>query len=114
MGLVFMFAGALFAFGRNGIVIDRTDSVIRKWNGLFSFRFVTDTFPLEDFSRFAIEQRGPFSYVVIVQGGNTTITLLSSHSYSVARDQADKIGAFIPLECDDEVQETSSDGLPRM
>ena len=113
-GIAFMLAGAFFAVGRSGIVIDSTNSVIRKWNGLSSFRFVTDTFPLDDFSRFAVEQRGPDDYVVILQGGNTTVTLLSSSSYSEVREQAEKIGAFVPLECHDEVQETSSDGLRRM
>lgn len=113
-GIGFMLAGAFFAVGRSGIVIDSTNSVIRKWNGLSSFRFVTDTFPLDDFSRFAVEQRGPDDYVVILQGGNTTVTLLSSSSYSEVREQAEKIGAFVPLECHDEVQETSSDGLRRM
>jgi DNA segregation ATPase FtsK/SpoIIIE-like protein len=109
-GLAFMFAGALFAFGKSGIVIDKTESVIRRWNGLSSFRFVSDTFPLKDFSRFAIEQRDRNNYVVIIQGGNTTITLLSAQSHAVACEQAEQIGAFVPLECDDEVQPPSSVG----
>jgi hypothetical protein len=110
VGLAFMFAGTLFAFGRSGIVIDRTDGVIRKWSGLSFWKFVTNTFPIENISRFAIEQQGPFTYVVLVQGGNTTIPLLTSHSYSVAREHADKIGAFLPIDCDDEVQTPPSDG----
>ena len=109
-GLAFMFAGVLFAFGRNGIVIDKTDGVVRRWNGLASFRFTSDTFPLENFSRFAIEQHGKDNYVVIIQGGNTTLTLLSVHSHAVAREQAEQIGAFVQLDCDDEVQPFSSVG----
>lgn len=105
-GLAFMLAGALFAFGRTGIEIDGTNRVVKTWNGLAGFRFVSNTLPFEDFSRFAIERRDRNNYVVIIQGGNTTITLLSASSHAVAREQAEKIGAFLPFDCDDEVQET--------
>jgi hypothetical protein len=109
LGVAFMSAGALFAFGKNGIVIDSSECVIREWNGLSSLKFVTDTFPFDEFSRFALEQQGPHTYVVIVQGGNTTVTLLSSHSYAVAREHADKIAAFLPFDCHDEVQDGTGD-----
>lgn len=106
IGLAFMLAGTLFAFGKNGIVVDRSDGVIRKWNGLSSFRFVTDTISFDDLSRFAIEQQGPHTYAVMIQGGTTSLTLFASYSYSTAREHAEKVGAFLPLECHDEVEST--------
>jgi hypothetical protein len=104
IGLAFMLAGMLFAFSKNGIVIDRSDAVINKWNGLSLFRFVTDAIPFSDLSRFALEQQGTHTYSVIVQGGTTTLTLLTSHSYATAREHADKIGSILPLELHDEVE----------
>jgi hypothetical protein len=106
IGLAFMLVGMLFAFSKNGIVIDSSDAVISKWNGLSLFRFVTDTIPFTDISRFAIEQQGTHTYAVVVQGGTTEVTLLTSHSYQTAREHAEKIGVLLPLELHDEVEST--------
>lgn len=106
IGLAFMLAGTLFALSKNGIVVDRADGVVSKWNGVAFFRFVTDTIPFDDLSRFAIERQGAHTYAVMVQGGTTSVTLLTSHSYQTAREQAEKISAFLPLECHDEVAST--------
>jgi hypothetical protein len=106
IGLGFMLVGMLFALGKNGIVVDRADGVVEKWNGGPFFRFVTDTIPYTALSRFAIEQQEPHIYAVVVQGGTTSVTLLTSHSYSTAREHAEKIGAFLPLELHDEVEST--------
>jgi hypothetical protein len=106
VGLAFMFVGSLFALNKNGITIDRSVSNVSKWNGALSFRFVTDTIPFADLSRFAIEQQGPHTYEVLVQGGTTTVTLLTSHSYATAQEHAEKIGTFLPLELHDEVGST--------
>jgi len=104
--LAFMLAGSFFALSKNGITIDRSGGVVRKWSGAFSFRFVTDTISFTDLSRFAIEPRGPHEYAVVVQGGATMETLYVSHAYSTAREHAEKIGAFLPLELQDEVEST--------
>ena len=101
-----MLAGMLFALSKNGIVVDRSDRVVAKWNGIPFFRFVTDTIPFDELSRFAIEQQGSHTYAILVQGGTTSVTLLTSHSYQTAREHADKIGALLPLECHNEVAST--------
>lgn len=106
VGLAFMLAGSLFAFGKNGITIDRSGSVVSDWNGILSFRFVTNTISYADLNRFALEKHGHHAYAVLLQGGATTLTLLTSHSYSTARERAEKIGAFLPFELQDEVEST--------
>ena len=106
VGLAFMLAGSLFALSKNGITIDRCDSVVSKWSGALSFRFVTDTIPFNELSRFAIERHGPYTYAVVVQGGTTTETLFTSHSHDTARERAEKIGTILPLELHDEVEST--------
>lgn len=104
VAFAFMFAGSCMAFGKSGIVIDRSQRVIKAWNGLF-FRFTTDTFPLEDFDRITVEQKGPSNFMVIIEGEDEMVSLLSSGSYSVARERAETIAAFVQLNCNDEVQE---------
>ncbi len=104
----FMFVGACIAFGKSGIVIDRSQRVIRKWNGVFFFRFSSDTFPFEDFDRVTIEQKGSSNFMVFIEGEDEMVTLLTSSSYSVARERAETIAAFVPLYCNDEVQESQA------
>ncbi len=67
-------------------------------------RFATDTISFNDLSRFAIEQQGPYTYAVTVQGETTLLTLFTSYSCSTAHEHAEKIGAFLPLQCHDEVE----------
>ena len=43
--------------------------------------------------------------VVIIEGEDEMVTLFTSSSYSVAREQAETISAFVHLNCHDEVQE---------
>ena len=106
VGLGFICGGAVFAFGKSGIVIDRSQRIVRRWNGLF-FRFTTDTFPLHAFNRVTIEQKGPSNFIVIIEGGDEMVTLFSSGSYSVARERAETIAMFVNLKCHDEVQENN-------
>ena len=106
-GLAFVFAGALFTFGKNGIVINHSQGVMREWSGLF-FRFVTETFPLNDFDRVTIEQKGPHHFIVVIEGEDEMITLLSSSTYSVARERGETIAAFAQIDCNDEVQKQNT------
>lgn len=104
IGLAFMLVGGVFAFTRNGIVVDGADLVIRKWTRILTYESVTDTIPFGELARFAIVTQGPSLYAVVVQSGTTSETLVSSDSYSMAREYAERIGAFLPLECQDEVE----------
>ncbi len=109
VAFAFMFAGTVFAFGKNGIDIDSSQRIIREWNGVFFFRFSTDTFPLEDFDCVTIEKKGPSNFMVFIEGEDEMVTLFTSSSYSVARERAETIAAFVSLDCNDEVQELIED-----
>ncbi len=104
MGVVFMLAGSLFSFGKSVIVVFGSTNTVGEYYELFGIRVSGDSFHLGDFNRYVIVQKGSHDFRVILEGEDDTVTLLSSRSYSLVRERTDKIAAFIPLHCDDEVQ----------
>jgi hypothetical protein len=110
--LLFILGGAIFTFGRSGVVIDRQKRLLREWVGLF-FRITTSSYPLRRFERVTISRAEPSGkskkaiFRVALEGEDQQVDLVFSPSHSEARTKAETIATFVQLDLHDRAQEGS-------